>query len=79
MTFVSEEAAFELGIADSKELQIAIKNNARLRDELGLKPWVNGDTIKRGEWQSVRGLTSTFQEAAEELRRGAKIVTRRNQ
>lgn len=72
-----EEAAYELGIADPKELQIAIKNNAKLRDELGLKPWVNGDTIKRAEWQSVRGLTSTFQEAAEELRRGTKIVNRR--
>jgi len=47
------------------------------RARLGLKPWVNGDTIKRAEWQSVRGLTSTFQEAAEELRRGTKIVSRR--
>lgn len=73
-----EEAAFELGLADPKELQVAIKNNAKLRDELGLKPWANGDLIKRGEWQSVRGLTSTFQEAAEELRRGSKVVTRRD-
>jgi len=47
------------------------------RARLGLKPWVNGDTIKRAEWQSVRGLTSTFQEAVEQLRRGTKIVSRR--
>ncbi|HEV3386778.1 MAG TPA: c-type cytochrome domain-containing protein [Gemmata sp.] len=73
-----EEAAFELGITDPKELQIAIKNNARLRDELALKPWVNGNTIKRAEWQSVRRLTSTFQETAEALQRGAKIVNRRD-
>jgi Planctomycete cytochrome C len=72
-----EEAALELGLADPKELQFAIKNNARLRDELGLKPWLNGDTIKRESWQSVRGLTSPFQETAAELQRGASYRIRR--
>ena len=73
-----EEAAYELGLSDPNELKTAIRNNPRLRDELGLKPWANGDSIKRNEWQSVRGLTSTFQEAADELRRGTKIVNRRD-
>ncbi len=72
-----EEAALELGIEDPRELQLAIKNNVRLRDERGLKLWLNGGTIKRDVWQSVRGLTSTFQEAAAELQRGTPYRTGR--
>jgi serine/threonine-protein kinase len=72
-----EDAALELGIADPQEFKASIKANGRLRDELGLKPWLNGDTIKRDVWQSVKGLTSTFQETAAELQRGTPYRTRR--
>jgi hypothetical protein len=72
-----EEAALELGIQDPKELQGAIKASGTLRDELGLKPLVAGATIKREVWQSVRGLTSLFQEVAAELQRGQPFRTRR--
>ena len=63
------EAAYELGFQDPKDLKTAIAANGAL-DKLGLTPLANGDTIKRDFWESDKGLTSTFQEAARILRRG---------
>jgi serine/threonine-protein kinase len=65
-----EEVACELGIADPKVLQEAIRTNATLREKLGMGPLVQGNTIKRDAWESLAERSSPFQQAAEELRLG---------
>jgi serine/threonine-protein kinase len=67
-----EEAAFELGIADPKDLQAAIKANSTL-EGLGLGQWLNGGVINRKNWEERKGVDSAFQETARELKRGLPI------
>ena len=64
-----EEAAAELGLKDPKELQTAIRLNPELR-RLGLAPLLDGGTIKRAAWESLRFLNSPFQDAALQLELG---------
>ncbi len=63
------EAAVELGLADPRELQAALRMNEALR-RLGLGPLANGGTIKREVWESRAHFNSPFQEAANALGRG---------
>jgi hypothetical protein len=42
----------------------------RMRYPCGLRPLAKGDTLERDYWESDKGLTSVFQEAARVLRRG---------
>lgn len=67
-----EEAAAELGMPSAKKLKIAIENNPRLR-ELGLGPWLQGDSIGRPAWESLRHYVSPFQETARILRLGTPL------
>ena len=46
-----------------------IEANSEL-DDLGLLPLAKERTIKRDFWESDKGLTSTFQEAARIIKRG---------
>jgi serine/threonine-protein kinase len=69
-----EEAALELGLRDPKELRQAVQKSPHLRDDLGLKPWLQGGTVKRRTWESVQGQYSAFQEVAAELHRGTPYV-----
>jgi serine/threonine-protein kinase len=64
-----EDAALELGIADPKDLQAAIKANSNL-ESLGLGQWLNGGVINRKNWEERKGADSAFQETARELKRG---------
>jgi hypothetical protein len=61
-----EEAARELGLADSGKLRAAIEASGRLR-ELGLGPLAGGATVKRETWESLEDFISPFQEAASVL------------
>jgi serine/threonine-protein kinase len=67
-----EEAALELGLADAKDLQAAIKANSNL-ESLGLGQWLNGGVINRKSWEERKGVDSAFQETARELKRGLPI------
>ncbi len=70
-----EQAARELGIADVKELKIAIENNPALRDRLSLAPLANGGTVARKHWESKSDTgDSVFQNAAAELKRGSPRI-----
>ncbi len=64
-----EDAAFELGIADPKQLATAIENNDRLR-QLGLGTLARGGLVKRDAWASIKNRLSPFHRAAFELDRG---------
>ena len=64
------EVAADLGLTSAAELSALIRANPRL-GQLGLGPLLDGDAIKRTEWDSVEGrLLSTFHEVAQELRLG---------
>jgi hypothetical protein len=65
----AEDAALELGIAEVKDLQAAIKVNPNL-ESLGLGQWLNGGVINRKNWEERKGADSAFQETARELKRG---------
>jgi cytochrome c5 len=67
-----EEAAFELGLPDAKDLQAAVKANPALAG-LGLGLWLGGGVINRKSWEERKGVDSAFQETARELRRGLPI------
>jgi serine/threonine-protein kinase len=67
-----DEVAFELGIADMKQLQTVIQANPNLR-RLGLGPLVQGQKIKRQAWESLKAFNSPFQEAARELELGTPM------
>ncbi len=65
-----DEIAAELSLADGKTLKALIAANAGAR-RLGLGPLLQGESIPRSEWDSLKGQTSsTFQKAALELERG---------
>jgi serine/threonine-protein kinase len=65
-----QDAATELGLADTQGLATSIAGNNRLR-ELGLGALANGGTLKREAWSSVKQRLSPFQRAALELDRGS--------
>lgn len=67
------DAAIELGIEDANELKIAVRVNPQLK-KLGLGPIVDGNSVKRTEWESRRYVTSPFQEAARLLDRGTPLI-----
>jgi serine/threonine-protein kinase len=60
-----ERAAYELGYKTPDELKAAIKGNPKLV-ELGLRPLVNGGSVKLTSWQNFEG-QSLFQRAARDL------------
>ena len=62
------EVAFELDIADPKELQTMARTNRDLRSA-GLGPLADGKTIKREDWEIIKG-TSIFQDVARKLGKG---------
>jgi serine/threonine-protein kinase len=64
-----QEIACELGLADYKELQGAIRGNRRLR-ELGLGPIMQGAKIKREAWETLKAFNSPMQDSARELEQG---------
>lgn len=64
-----EQAAFDLGLADAKNLQLRIKSSSELRG-LGLSPLANGEKIKRETWHSLRDFLSQFQRTANQLEQG---------
>lgn len=64
-----DDVAAELGIPDTRELQILIKSNPRLL-QLGLGPLLQGAAIKRSHWQSLEKQLSPFQQSAFELQIG---------
>ncbi|HBI46815.1 MAG TPA: transcriptional regulator, partial [Planctomycetales bacterium] len=64
-----DEAAYELGLEDGKTLKALIEATSEL-DDLGLLPLAKEGSIKRDFWESDKGLTSTFQEAARIIKRG---------
>ena len=63
------EAAYELGYKDADALKAVIESNGELV-RLGIKALSQDGTLKRDFWESDKGLTSVFQEAARILRRG---------
>lgn len=65
-----QDAAAELGIADIPSLATSIAGNNQLR-ELGLGALLNGGTLKRDVWSSMKQRLSPFQRAALELDRGS--------
>lgn len=67
------EAACELGFADARDLQEAIKNSPFLRERLGLGSLVQGHGIKRQAWEAWEGGETLFQKAARELRVGQPV------
>ena len=69
------KAACELGLDDPKILKALIESNSELSD-LGLQAMARGSKIKREFWESVKGTTSTFQEAARIIHRGTPQVER---
>ncbi|MEZ6123207.1 MAG: c-type cytochrome domain-containing protein [Planctomycetaceae bacterium] len=58
-----ETAACELGIPSPDQLSTMIGANRELI-RLGLGPLVNGDTIKRADWESQEAFVSPYQETA---------------
>jgi len=56
-----ETAAFELGVESPTEVQNLVKYNKQLL-QLGLGPLVNGQTIKRADWESQEAYVSPYQE-----------------
>ena len=71
----STEAARELGLEDSKQLEGAIAANPRLQ-ELGLFPLTRGNTIKREVWEHTEFLISPAQEAFFQLKLGTPQTNR---
>jgi mono/diheme cytochrome c family protein len=71
----STEAAAELGLADAKTLEGAIKANPLLQRD-GLLPLAQGHTLKREVWESTEFSFSPFQRAAKELKLGEPEVFR---
>jgi len=68
-----EEVAAELGLNDPKELATMFRANKTLR-AIGLAPLLNGNPIKRTDWDSLDGKAmSTFQEAAQSLGLGTPV------
>ena len=63
------EVAFELDIADPKELQTMARTNRDLRSA-GLGPLADGKTIKREDFELIKG-TSIFQDVARKLGKGS--------
>ncbi|MFO0429550.1 MAG: c-type cytochrome domain-containing protein [Planctomyces sp.] len=61
-----ESAAFELGMGTPTDLQGLIRTNRELI-QLGLGPLVNGQSIKRGVWESREAFVSPFQETVRSL------------
>lgn len=64
-----DDVVSELGIEDTKEFQILIKANNKLR-ELGLGPLLQGASIKRSHWQTLEKSLSPFQQSAAEMQIG---------
>lgn len=58
-----EAVAFELGIEQPKDLQVMVKSNRQLIS-LGLGPLVQGDCVKRADWESRDAFVSPYQETA---------------
>lgn len=56
-----ESAAFELGVSSPEELQNLVKFNRQLMS-MGLGPLVNGDCIKRADWENREAFVSPYQE-----------------
>jgi serine/threonine-protein kinase len=71
----STEAAAELGLADARTMEGAIKANPLLQRD-GLFPLARGHTLKREVWESTEFSFSPFQRAAKELKLGEPEVFR---
>jgi serine/threonine-protein kinase len=71
----STEAAAELGLADAKTLEGAIKANPLLQRD-GLFSLAQGHTLKREVWESTEFSFSPYQRAAKELKLGEPEVFR---
>ena len=63
------EVASELDIANPKELQTMARSNRDLKSA-GLGPLGDGKTIKREDWEIIKG-TSVFQDVARKLGKGS--------
>lgn len=61
--------AMELGLDDPEKLRASIKDNRRLR-EVGLGPLLQGGSIKRENWDSLRAFISLYHDVARELELG---------
>lgn len=66
------EAAAELGFEDSAALKVRLENR-RLR-ELGLGPWIKGNTVKRSMWDSREAGISPYQQACLALGIGTAVI-----
>jgi serine/threonine-protein kinase len=69
-----DDAAFELGIEDPNVLRTMIESNQALA-RLGLRPLLNGGTIKRDLWSSLKFTTSKFHEVARQLSLGTPHIS----
>jgi hypothetical protein len=66
-----DQAAFELGL-DPEAFKGALANSKKL-NELGLRPLVSGERLKRSLWESDGATLSVFQEVASELGLGTPV------
>lgn len=64
-----EDVAAELGLEDPAELAGAIKGNPELRRQ-SLGPLLDGGSIKRSAWESLKFFNAPYQDAALQLERG---------